>query len=266
VTSILIGYANYVDTATLAGGSWLSGFPLANLKDRRLALVARSTNALTTSTIITLDLGSAKRVRVVGLINHNLTVGATVTVEGSTSSSYSPIGITSGAALAWPTGTVTEATDYPRPTVGVALDGTYRYWRISISNTSNPAGYVQLGRVFIADGWRPTINMQSGASLTMETDTTVERSLGGAEFFGERPLRRVMRFGLPPLPVAEAFGTGFEVMRRSATHEEVFLIPDEADTANRARRDFMGRLRQLSALEQPYGDTAGAAFEVSELL
>ena len=66
--------------------------------------------------------------------------------------------------------------------------------------------------------------------------------------------------------MAEAYGYGFEVLRRSAVHEEVFLIPDEADTANRARRDFMGRLRQLSALEHPYGDIATTAFEVSELL
>lgn len=266
MTNILIGYANYVDSATLAGGSWASGNPLTNLKDGRLALVARSSNALTTSTVVTVDLGAAKKVRVVGLVNHNLSIGATVTVEGSSSSGFSPIGATSGAVPAWPAGAVAADTDYPRPTVAVALDATYRYWRVSISNTANPAGYVQLGRLFIGDGWRPSINMQSGATLSLETDTAVERSLGGAEFFGVKPLRRVMRFGLPPLPVAEAYGSGFEILRRSALHEEVFLIPDESDTANRARRDFMGRLRTLSALEHPYGDAATAAFEVSELL
>jgi hypothetical protein len=266
VTNILIGYANYVGSATLAGGSWASGNPLANLKDSRLALTARSSNAATGSTIITADLGAAKRVRVVGLVNHNLSIGATVTVEGSSSSGFSPVGVTSGAVLAWPTGTVAADTTYPRPTVGVALDATYRYWRVSISNAGNPAGYVQLGRLFIADGWRPSINMQSGATLGFETDTAVERSLGGAEFFGVRPLRRVMRFGLPPLPVAEAYGYGFEIMRRAGVHEEVFLIPDESDTANRHRRDFMGRLRVLNALEHPYGDSATAAFEVAELL
>jgi hypothetical protein len=266
MANILIGYGNAVELSTLGGGSWNASYPLNNLKDPRLALTARTSNALAASSIITADLGTARRIRVVGLVNHNLSAAATLTVEGSTASNFSPVGVTSGAVPAWPVGTVAAAMTYPRPTVGVAVDGTYRYWRISVTDTSNSAGYIRLGRLFIGEGFRPSINMQGGAGLGLETDTTFEKSLSGAEFASARPLRRTMRFSLPPLPNSEAFGEAFEVNRRSGTDKEVFIIADADDTTNRARRDFMGRLRALSPVEQPFGLYGTISFEVAELL
>jgi hypothetical protein len=267
MANILIGHGNAVNTTTLAGGSWAAAYPLGNLKDGRLALVARTTSAASASSTITVDLGAAKAVRAVGLVAHNISAAGTFTVEGSTSSSFSPVGVTSGAVPAWPAGTVAaDMAGMARPCAAVAVSGTYRYWRVTISDAGNAAGYIQLGRLFIGDGWQPSINYQSGATLGFETDTSFERSLGGAEFASVKPLRRVMRFGLPALPHAEAFGTGLEVIRRSATHNEVLVIPDSADAANLARRNFMGRIRQLSPVEQPFSGSATLGFEVSELL
>jgi hypothetical protein len=267
MANIVIGHGNAVDGSTLAGGSWNAGFPLSNLKDARLALVARTTNAATTSTVFTVDLGTAKTIRAVGLVNHNLSNGSSWTVEASSSAAFSSIGYASGSVPSWPAGTVAaDIAGVARPCSATALSATFRYWRIAINNPSNPAGYIQIGRLFIGDAWQPSVNYQAGATLGYETDTSFERSLGGAEFASVRPMRRVMRFGLPALPNAEAFGTGLEVIRRSGTHGEVLLIPDSADTANLARRNFMGRLRQLSPVEQPFGTSGTLGFEVSELL
>lgn len=266
MANILIGYANYTDASTLSGGSWNASYPLSNLKDSRLALVSRSADLVTSSTIIQIDLGASKPVRVMGLANHNLSLSATVAVQMATDAGFAGITYNSGALPAWPVGYDADAASYPRPTWGAAVNLTGRYFRFVIADPGNPAGFVQIGRTFIGNGFQPSINMEAGASLALETDTAVERSLSGAEFFQPRPLRRVMRFGIPALPNAEAFGSGFEVIRRSGTHREVFVIPDSADAPNRARRDFMGRLRQLSALEQPYGLESSLGFEVAELL
>jgi hypothetical protein len=266
MANILIGYGNAVELSTLGGGSWNASYPLNNLKDPRLALTARTSNTLAASSTITADLGAARRIRVVGLVNHNLSAAATVKVQAATDSGYTSVVLDTGNLPAWPAGTVAAAMTYPRPTVGVAVDGTYRYWRVVITDTGNPAGYIRLGRLFVGEGFRPSINMQGGAGLGLETDTTFEKSLSGAEFASARPLRRVMRFSLPPLPTSEAFGEAFEVNRRSGTDKEVFIIADQDDSSNRARRDFMGRLRALSPLEQPFGTYGSVAFEVAELL
>ena len=50
MANCLISYPNRVDEATLSAGSW--GSTLANLQDRQLSLVARSADALTTSTVV----------------------------------------------------------------------------------------------------------------------------------------------------------------------------------------------------------------------
>lgn len=266
MANITLGYNNLVDAAILSGGSWSAGLPLDNLKDGRLALTARTTATTTAAATLVIDLGSAKQIRVIGLVNHNLTVGASFTVEGSTSSSFSPVGYSSGSVLAWPAGTPSVETTYPRPTAGLALDATYRYWRIVINNPSNPSGYIQIGRLFIGGGFSPSINYATGAALGFETDTSFEKSLGGAEFASVRPLRRVMRFGFESLPHTEAFSGPLEVIRQSASHREVFVIPDSSDEINAHRRNFMGRLRQLSPVEQPFSLYGSASFEVSELL
>ena len=38
----IFAYKNFFDSATLSGGSWLAALPLANIQDRRLAKLARS--------------------------------------------------------------------------------------------------------------------------------------------------------------------------------------------------------------------------------
>src|SRR5262245_42530055 len=68
---------------TLSGGSWLVALPLTNLQDRRLARVARSTNDDAASTQFDVDLTVARSIRVISLVNHNLSLAATVRVRSS---------------------------------------------------------------------------------------------------------------------------------------------------------------------------------------
>lgn len=72
------------------------------------------------------------------IMGHNLTSSAVVTFEGSTSSTFGTIGISIPLQ-------VTEDNIYwispDLPTSG------YRYWRLSISDANNPAGYVYIGTI-----------------------------------------------------------------------------------------------------------------------
>ena len=76
--NFLLGYANRIGAATISGGSWLAGAPASNVGTWALADTARSSNALTTSTKLRINHGSAVTARVLVLVRHNLSSAATV--------------------------------------------------------------------------------------------------------------------------------------------------------------------------------------------
>jgi hypothetical protein len=142
-----------------------------------------------------------------------------------------------------------------------------RYWRIEFDDTSNSDGYVQCGRVFIGPTWEPEENVANGAAqLGWETKTDVQEALGGAEYFQRRTPFRVSRFTMDILSESEALANAFEIQRRAGVDQEVLWIHDSADTVHQLRRRFLGRLRQLSPIEYPYGNLNKTAWEVKELI
>jgi hypothetical protein len=58
----------------------------------------------------------------------------------------------------------------------------------------------------------------------------------------------------------------FDIQRVASIHKEVLFVWDPADTKHLIRRSFLGRLQELSPLEQPYYDAHQTAFTVKELL
>jgi hypothetical protein len=141
-----------------------------------------------------------------------------------------------------------------------------QYWRVDIADPLNPAGFVQLGRVFIGPAWQPSNNMSRGASLSWETGTEVQEAYSGAEFFGVKTPYRVARFSLDWLTESEGLSQAFELHRRAGIDKEVLFIFDPTDTIHALRRQFLGRLRQLSPIEFPYATVTKNAFEIKENL
>lgn len=253
---LTLGYDNQIDTATLSGGSWSTAYPRANIQTRQLALQARTTNAQATSSIIILDCGSAQNIGTCGIINHNLQPTATVRIQGSTVSNFATTVYDSGAV------TVYDHSDY---LVSFARTEA-RYWKISISDTTNPDGFIALGRLFVGWIFQPAINIAYTPSMGLESSTVVQETLGGQEFFDLRPNRRVFNASWDALTDAEAYGIWYLLQRGEDVSGEVLLIQDSADTTYRAQRNYLGRIRTLDAFENPYVDRHSAAFEISELL
>jgi hypothetical protein len=257
----VVGYSNQIDSCTLSGGSWNASYPLNNLKTRYLNQKARSSNALTSSTQVVIDRGSAVAVNVVAIVNHNLTANsATVQVQASSVSNF--------ASIIYDTGALTVygiADDF-----SVAIPATTaRYWKVSIADTGNSAGYVEIGRVFIGPSIPQFTYVDWGASIGVETDTQVVKTLGGPEFFDSGPRRLVWRGKFSYIDDNTAYATILAHMRRYYldTSHEIYFIEDDTDlTTNRKVRNFLGRMRVLNPIEWPYHDSHSIAVEISELL
>jgi hypothetical protein len=93
-----------------------------------------------TSAILSCDTETAQGTAIdtIALLGHNLTTSAVVTVEGSTSPTFAPVGETISMTM-----TVDDAY-YIAPVFPVAQ---YRYWRLLISDPTNPDGFLYIGTI-----------------------------------------------------------------------------------------------------------------------
>jgi hypothetical protein len=281
----MLGFPNRTDAAVLSGGSWAATLPLSNLQSRVIGKVARSVNTAPASTKFDIDLGAGTKNQALSLRNHNITLAGIYRIMASASPSFAVLSYDSGWLDVWPVvypwGTLeweddnfwsgkytveqtqgyTTELDHILPILKVA-----RYWRVEISDPTNPDGYLQIGRLFIGPVWQPKLNMSYGASIAWETKTGVQEAIGGAEYFQQRTPYRVAKFALNWMDQDEAFSQAFELQRRAGVDQEVLFVHDPADTVHALRRRFLARIRTLSSIEYPYCNINSAAFEVKELL
>ena len=287
MSNAYISAPNLTDNlAAITGGSWVASLPASNLKDRRIKRVARSTNAATASTLFVADLGAPSSLGVVAVFGNNLSVDATYRVTMSNSADMSSPVYTSAWIAWWPVAAVpfgsepwgdfdwsgrpvtAETIGYlPRVLIHL-LPSAFkaRYVRVEISDASNPAGYVELGRLFLGREWRPVVNMDWGASIGYESRSTAQEAYGGAEYFDKRQAFRVARFTLGHLTSDEAFGQVMRIQAQADTHGDVLYMWDGGDTVYRLQRSFLGRLRSLSPIEHPHVGEHRATFEIKELI
>jgi hypothetical protein len=196
------------------------------------------------------DLGTARAIRLVALPTHNFTSSATVEVDAGTSLGASDV-LNGSALAAYPSGETAETLEGLN--VGYVLilasPTTARYWRIKIVDTGNPAGYIELGRVFLGPAYQPTINAAYGLRQGWEDDSTASHSDGGATILQEKRKRRWATFMLPEVTETEALGNLFPLAHRQGTTRQCYFVFDAADSTQLYRRSFLCRQRELSALE-----------------
>jgi len=285
LSNVLIAFNNRADAATLSGGSWLAALPKTNLQNRIVGKVARSTDDAVASTKFDVDITADTIIRVIGLIGHNLSINALYRIRGSSDSGFASSDVDTGWVSVWPPVYVSTDLDWQslnwwsgRYLTDEILGYTWsliydigsaknlRYWRIEFDDTANTSGYVQVGRLFMGDAWQPAINMSYGAGISWETPTEVQEAIGGTEYFDARTPYRVAKFSTDWLTEDEAYSSAFDIQRRMGIDKEVIFLWNPEDTTHALRRQFLGRLRQLSAIENPYLDTHKAAWEIKEII
>lgn len=284
MANILLAWRNRIDDATLSGGSWVSTLPLNNLKTRQIQKVARSTNAVLASTLFVADLTQGRSIGVLALAGHNISAIGRVRVMGHTANSWGAPTYDSGWIDVWPAGivpielqawemdefwigslTAEFRNSYRSPFIHVLPAEQYlRYWRVEIDDTANSAGYVQIGRVFMSQVWRPAVNYDYGAELGFEDQSVVETSLSGAEYFDQRPSYRVLRFTLAGMSDYEGNLFALDLQRVTGITGEVLVVPDSDDARSILVSAYLGRIRRLAGLQNRNIDRTSGAFEIKE--
>lgn len=180
----MIGYGNLAEDCVLSGGAWISDLPLSNLKTQAFGSPARSTGLSPLATQFDIVLPPAEPWRVISFPDHNFGPYAQLRITvadnpGMTGITYAgewidvwppivPFGSVPFEHPQWFDGRVTRRQRAGQVwTRSVILPdfSISRYVRVEINDPDNENGFVQIGMLFIADAWQPTINGQYGASF-----------------------------------------------------------------------------------------------------
>jgi hypothetical protein len=177
----------------------------------------------------------------------------------------------SGLVNAWPADWVSSTTAEERAGVrGTATISTTpqtaQWWRFDVVDTANPAGFIELGRVFLGERWRPQYGALSGATLGYLDRATITEADSGAEYTVTRPLPRVSAVELVFRSEADAMTRGLEIQRQLGTTGELLFSWDDSDSQFQPARTFLARLRTLQPITCLYRGHWRAEFEVKELL
>ena len=220
-----LAYPDRTLLATLSGGSWNAGLPLANIQNPLISKVARTTDALAASSTIIVDLGAQYPVQMCAILGHNLTIAATIRFRGYTDVGMTVLAQDSGGS-AWPASyTATDAAAAPTNTIRPLGTATARYWKVEIVDTANPAGYIQLGRVWIGPSWIPAVGVAYGADIMYDPRSISEESLGGVLWFDLRAPRRKGTISFPALTPIER-RTAILLQRNLSNSGELIYVED----------------------------------------
>ncbi|WP_322185695.1 hypothetical protein [Fulvimarina sp. 2208YS6-2-32] len=279
----MILYPNRADKAVITGGEWQ--IPLDRLKaPSPLKRVARSASAALADTQFDIAFDRLQTVKAVALANINFSLAAMWRIRAFDDPEMTVERHNSGWIRVYPRLYSTKSLSWRDPNFwlggptsesleGLTQQAIYlpdpapfaRYWKIEIDDQGNPDGYLDIGRLFMAGGYQPSMNYVYGGGLGLETKTRVDEALGGNEFFDRRKTYRVARIGWDYLPEQEALEKAFDLQRQAGIDREVFLIMKPGDEVNLTRTSFLGRFRQLSPLEQIVYRRASTAFEIKEI-
>jgi hypothetical protein len=272
------------DRGTLGNGSWQATLPLANLRTQDIAEVARSTDALAASTQFRIDWGAGitRYADTFALIGTNLTFAATWRVALSNSATAATTVMDSGTITALPSTAVWGADPWGGTswTGNALLDGvlppgialyrhptaeTARYLFVWITDTSNPAGHVQIGRFVAGPAFRPSRQFAYGATWRWIDPSERTRLPGGLRTLERRAPYRVFRGTLPYLPQQEARAFFGEWGRGGLNADALFIADPDAPAAEGQRRTMYCALNDTPEIPQSFFARCSVDLSLEEL-
>ncbi len=282
MSNVLFGYPNHLDTAKLTYGEWVLSLPLKHLQHRQFSRVARSIGSAPRHSRFDADLGGSKPVQVIALVDHNLTTNAKWRITAGNEPAFLQPLYQSDWQPVWPyfgswvldweskafwSGNLPE--DQLRQYRPIALQVLpqrlwAQCWRIEINDVTNPAGFVQIGRAYVCDGYQPSLNLSQGRSLGYESNTVTAKGTAGNEFFARRLPVRVLQAELDWLSAGEAYDRVMQMQRALDICDEVFYVEVPDDPSTYQQRAFPATLRKLSAATWPYAHHHRAGIELKE--
>jgi hypothetical protein len=272
------------DAALLTGGDWLPAMPLSNMQvAEEYEVIARSASAAPAATRFNVDLLGVENIRGVVLLG-NFTTAATlkltqfgdagfaVPVQSFTTQPLYPVapwGSIPFGAKFWFNGVRPWPNPERTPHFQIVFpnDIGARWWRFEIEDPLNPAGYLDIGRLFMAPAYIPEHNYEPDNNQFGLRDNSIRsNTLNGGQQVGRRTNPRYFSFSVKNLPETEVFGPAWRLMDMAGFDREIFVIPQPSDVDHLQQRSFFARIAQAPPLVQAQCLRGHIAFELTEII
>lgn len=276
-------WKNLSDAAALSGGSWQ--IPVSKLQNKDIVDVARSTNLALSSTTFTLDQGALyQKTNGLLLASTNFTSSALVQVQVSNDAGFGTVAYDSTLLNVFGSSLLTGETDwdggswwfgyasdadlvgYPRNYFLEFPTQSARYITVIISDSSNPAGYLDIGRLIVGQVFKPFFNYKYSCKQKWVDTSVKSRGLAARAFSDVRPKYRWSTFSFDLLSNSEMYTQVLEIERQIGITGQVFIVPDDSDKTNFYRTSFLAQMAELQGIERLAHEQNGTTYTFEEIL
>ena len=208
---------NVIRTSTIVASTGDPNYPVANVQALPISKPFRFGGK--TLEDLQIDLGSAKAIDCIALLNTNMVSGATITVNAGNSAN--PNGSTYTTTITWRQYDCFKLLPAPQ---------TYRYWKIIVANTSCPDTFIQIGYLVMGDSTTLSFNYAPGWTFSDEHENLeLQTELGT---FHVSELFNRVRLQLPFRTLTDSDMDTLRTLQRALKRNlvPVFIIPDSAGT------------------------------------
>lgn len=219
-----MGYATYLSnkdnwmgktdvTVTVAASTADANYPVGNVNALPVAKPFRFTGK--TSENLQIDLGAARIVNLIGILNHNLSAAATVTVYGG--STPNPNGGQYSTTIPW--------RQYD--SFSLIVTQTWRYWKIIFADTGNTDAFIQVGYVVMGNASDLTFGFNYGWTLEDNYESLDQESEMGTAHVASLFYRIGITMDFDSMTAAEVAILRALYLNVQRNAYPVFLIPDK---------------------------------------
>ena len=270
---------NLLDTATLSVSPALAAsLPADNLKIARRDAVARTTG-LNTQHVYG-NLAAPNWIDTVALWGHNLTSGGSWRIRlydaadrtGTLvydSGAQAAVALKTLGELTWGISPLNEywsATGVTPHTVLALTTAVYAAsFDLEWSDAANPAGYTQVGRVYLGKSFVPTVNFDWGQSLRQQDDSSYLRSAAGSLFVDRSNRYRVLTLTLSWLTDEEVTRLFDELGARGKETDVLVSAYPDAGPGRRLQHTLAARLSELPEVTRRFLNTSATALTFVEI-
>lgn len=257
---MILGKRNWAAGVTPTGGSWRTSRPASNATIMPFRRTAASSSAANTSSVMDLDLSTARPIGAASLTLTNIRAGAQINLRAAASNGA----LTSSPAVdvtfdAWrgsdtPASNTKQGGGYihiPAHIMVLAEVETYQHWRVRVLDDGNPDGSISIGYLGLWEVWQPANGINYGNALDLVTGTVGDQSLGGVPSFDRRPNQRVFSFTTGFMDQADADAV-LDIARERDLDQPILIVPNDTEPTTWLREAFVARLQRMPGWAMAY--------------
>lgn len=263
-------------TLTVAPAA-VASLPVTNLQDATRARIWRSTSAA--DQVLRLTWPTAKVLSALAILRHNLSASAQWRIQVFSDAAWSTQVLDTGTVPAYAVKTLGELSWGVDPLgASVFTDWAYAFsvaWfapvtgqsvQVTLSDPTNPAGYLQASRLFAGNYFEPVLNADYELSIGWREATVQTRTEGGTLRSDPQEPYRALDIPLPMLSAAQGENVKLlEISRRAGLRKD-FFISVYPGVGGALERDYTmaAKFVQTPALKAAFFSAYSTALQLEE--